>query len=110
MGCISGVTVLYVLATLALVGMQPYGLISTSSGFSEAFRYNDVHWAAELVAVGELVTIPLVVLVSLIAQPRLQYAMAEDGLLPKIFSQVDERGTLFMVSAPITESCAGGMA
>lgn len=38
MGCITGVTVLYVAATLALVGMQPYSLISTSSGFPEAFR------------------------------------------------------------------------
>lgn len=64
-----------------------------------ACRYNGLQWAAELVAVGELVTIPLVVLVSLIAQPRLQFAMAEDGLLPQIFARVDANGNLFMVRA-----------
>jgi amino acid transporter len=101
MGSIGAVTVVYILASLALVSMQPYNLISRSSGFSEAFYYNDVRWAGELVAVGELVTLPLVVLVSFLAQPRLQYAMAEDGLLPKIFSEVDAKGNLFKVRRPM---------
>ena len=43
---------------------------------------------------GEIVTLPLVVLVSFLAQPRLQYAMATDGLLPKIFAEVDRKGNL----------------
>jgi amino acid permease len=41
---------------------------------------------------GEIATLPLVVLVSFLAQPRLQYAMATDGLLPEIFSDVDKKG------------------
>ena len=44
--------------------------------------------------VGEIVTLPLVVLVSFLAQPRLQYAMATDGLLPRLFSEVDRKGNL----------------
>jgi amino acid transporter len=47
-----------------------------------------MHWAYEVTAIGEIVTLPLVVLVSFIAQPRLQYALAEDGLLPAMFGQV----------------------
>ena len=43
---------------------------------------------------GEVFTLPVVVLISLMAQPRLQLAMAQDGLLPPIFSQVDEHGNL----------------
>lgn len=39
-------------------------------------------------------TLPLVVLVSFMAQPRLLFAMAKDGLLPRIFAEVDSRGTL----------------
>jgi amino acid transporter len=38
------------------------------------------------VAIGEIVTLPLVVLISFIAQPRLQFAMAQDGLLPKVMA------------------------
>jgi amino acid transporter len=58
------------------------------SGFSQAFKARGLHWAYEVTAVGEIVTLPLVVLVSFIAQPRLQYALAEDGLLPAMFGQV----------------------
>lgn len=97
MGTIGGVTLLYVFAAWALVGMQPYQAISPAAGFSEAFRDRGVRWAADTVAVGELVTLPLVVLVSLLAQPRLQFAMAEDGLLPPIFARVDGSGNLFWV-------------
>lgn len=39
-------------------------------------------------------TLPVVVLISLMAQPRLQLAMAQDGILPGIFSRVDEWGNL----------------
>jgi len=97
MGTIGGVTLLYVFAAWALVGMQPYSQISAAAGFSEAFRDRGVRWAADTVAVGELVTLPLVVLVALLAQPRLQFAMAEDGLLPEIFARVDSGGNLFWV-------------
>lgn len=33
-------------------------------------------------------TLPLVVLVSFMAQPRLLFAMAKDGLLPHLFAEV----------------------
>ena len=32
------------------------------------------------------------VLVSLMMQPRLQFALARDGLLPRMFSEVDSNG------------------
>lgn len=39
-------------------------------------------------------TLPVVVLISLMAQPRLQFALAKDGLLPPIFARTDEFGNL----------------
>ena len=41
----------------------------------------------QITAIGELVTLPLVVLVSFMAQPRLLFAMAKDGLLPHLFAE-----------------------
>eukprot|EP01035_Chromulina_nebulosa_P018395 gene18395-24096_t len=91
LGTIAIVTVFYTLAALALIGMQNYQSIDSDSGFSNAFSNNNWLWAGQLVAVGEIVTLPLVVLVSFLAQPRLLYALSEDGLLSKRFSDLDSR-------------------
>ena len=103
---IAFVTVLYMAAAVALVGMQPYDTISTTSGFPEAFKYNQITWATHITAIGEVLTLPIVVLITLMAQPRLQFALAEDGLLPPLFGQVDGRGNLqkgtFVAGAAMT--------
>ena len=82
------VTFLYIAAAISLVGMQYYTDISPESGFPEAFKANNVEWAAQLTAAGEVFTLPVVVLISIIIQPRLQFAMASDGLLPKWFGNL----------------------
>lgn len=88
------VAVIYMTAALALVGMQPYTDIDDTSGFPAAFAANGSNWAMQLTAAGEVITLPVVVLISLMAQPRLQYALVQDGLLPRIFGNVDDRGNL----------------
>lgn len=93
-GTIVIVTILSTLATLALVGTQSYTDESTTDGFSVAFRYRGLEWAAQIVSVGEIIALPLVVLVSFLAQPRLQYAMAKDGLMPKVFCELNNQGNL----------------
>ena len=88
------ITVLYIFAALALTGMQPYDQISETSGFPSAFRYNGVNWAAEIASAGEVFTMPIIVLIGLMAQPRLQYALANDGLMPPLFAHTDSYGNL----------------
>mmetsp|Transcript_17219 Transcript_17219/g.19930 ORF Transcript_17219/g.19930 Transcript_17219/m.19930 type:complete len:681 (-) Transcript_17219:49-2091(-) len=89
------VTGLYVVAALALTGMQPYYEVSEVSGFPYAFASRGHNIAAQISAFGEVFTLPIVVLISVMAQPRLQYALAKDGLLPEIFARVDENGNLW---------------
>jgi APA family basic amino acid/polyamine antiporter len=93
-GTIFIVTVLTCFAAVALAGTQPYTDTSTESGFADAFNSRGLNWAGQIVSVGELLTLPLVVLVSFLAQPRIQYALARDGLMPKIFAEVDSKGNL----------------
>jgi APA family basic amino acid/polyamine antiporter len=88
------VTTIYITASLGLAGMVPYEEISSSSGFPNGFRYAGYGWAAEITALGELAVLPIVVLVTIMAQPRLCYAMSVDGLLPKIFTEMDSSGNL----------------
>tara|TARA_B110000971_G_C19865646_1_gene433726 strand:- start:130 stop:348 length:219 start_codon:yes stop_codon:yes gene_type:complete len=51
---------------------------------------NNAGWAAQIAAAGEVITLPLVVLISLLAQPRLFAAMSADGLLPAVFCEVED--------------------
>ncbi len=95
LGTIGLVTVLYVLAAIGLVGMVPYEDISVTSGFPDGFRYRGYDVIAKISALGEIFTLPIVVMVTTMAQPRLQYAMAKDGLLPQIFAKVDDTGNLW---------------
>jgi len=89
------VTSVYMLAAVALTGMVPYEDISSTSGFPDGFRYRGWEVAAQISAWGELITLPLVVLVTIMAQPRLQYAMSIDGILPPVFAKVDATGNLW---------------
>lgn len=93
-GTIIVTTLLYSFASLALTGMQPSWEISTQNGFGEAFRQLGLTGVAHIVSVGELLCLPVVALVSFMAQPRLQYAMATDGLMPKVFADIDSKGNL----------------
>eukprot|EP01035_Chromulina_nebulosa_P031379 gene31379-41830_t len=93
-GTIFAVTVIYCLASVALVGMHDYRTLDLHSGFAGAFRDRGLAWAADITAIGELITLPVVVLVSFLAQPRIQFAMAVDGLVPQAFAALDRRGNL----------------
>mmetsp|Transcript_33372 Transcript_33372/g.69501 ORF Transcript_33372/g.69501 Transcript_33372/m.69501 type:complete len:670 (-) Transcript_33372:2206-4215(-) len=94
-GVLIGVMILYMSATLFLTGMQPYLEISPVSGFPAAFRSVGANFVAEFVSFGEIATLPIVILVTIMAQPRLQYAMAVDGLLPPVFGKIDSNGNLW---------------
>lgn len=94
-GTIAIVSTLYVLSSLSLVGMVNYELIDKESGFSDAFNLMGNKPASIITALGELITLPLVVIVSFLPQPRVFYAMAKDGLFPSIFAVKDQTGNLF---------------
>lgn len=69
---------LYIAASLALVSMAPYTVISSTAGFASAFTYAGYDWASQLVQAGEVTTLPLVVLISLLAQPRLMVSQKDN--------------------------------
>lgn len=88
-----GTMFLSVFASLVLSGMVPF---ADAVSFPAGFEAQNLHWAAEIVRAGETITMPVVVLISFLAQPRLNYALACDGLMPQIFAKVDDKGNLFV--------------
>ncbi|CAI5726850.1 unnamed protein product [Hyaloperonospora brassicae] len=87
-----GTMVLSALCSLVLAGMVPY---LEAGSFGVGFEGHGWKWAGTVVRAGEIVTMPVVALIGFLAQPRLNYALACDGLLPRIFAEVDAKGNLF---------------
>ncbi|APU17318.1 MULTISPECIES: amino acid permease [Actinoalloteichus] len=98
LGSLAIVTVLYVLVALVLTGMQPYTELATPPGgddatLATAFAANGVDWAAAVISVGALAGLTTVVMVMMIGQVRVLFAMSRDGLVPKVLSPTGSRGT-----------------
>lgn len=92
MAVVIGTMIFSSLCSLVLAGMVPY---LDASSFGDGFEGRGWKWAGTIVRAGEIVTMPVVVLISFLAQPRLNYALACDGLLPPVFAEVDTKGNLF---------------
>ena len=82
-GSLALCSIIYLAAALVLVGMVPYTLVNPDAPFSTVFRQVGLPWAADVVALGALVGITSVLYMLLLAQPRVLFAMARDGLLPR---------------------------
>ena len=78
-------TLLYVGVAAVLTGMVPYQLVDISAPLTHAFLDHNVAWAGDVITCGALAGLTSVMLVMLIGQTRVLYAMASDGLLPKKF-------------------------
>ncbi|MEW6173284.1 MAG: amino acid permease [Bacillota bacterium] len=90
-GSLAVSTVLYVLVTVVLTGLVPYGQLNVASPVATALLKAGVTWAGGFVAAGALAGITSVLLVVIYAQTRVFYAMSRDGLLPGVFSRVHPR-------------------
>ncbi|WP_184808255.1 amino acid permease [Actinophytocola algeriensis] len=97
LGSLAIVTVLYVLVSLVLTGMVNYTELASEDGehktLATAFALNDVDWAANVISIGALAGLTTVVMVLMLGQIRVLFAMSRDGLLPRALSRTGERGT-----------------
>ena len=85
-------TVLYVIVSTVLTGMVPYTQLDVAAPVALALdRYEGLHWLGIPVKLGAVCGMTSVMLVMTIAQARIFFAMARDGLLPPFFGRVHPR-------------------
>jgi basic amino acid/polyamine antiporter, APA family len=85
-------TVLYMLMSWVLTGIAPYSTLNVAHPVSQAVEsLPATTWLAPYVNVGAIVGLASVVLVLLLGQSRIFYAMAKDGMIPKIFCEIHPR-------------------
>ena len=92
LGTLAVSTLLYVIVAGVLTGMVPYTLLDTAKPVATALEaYPVLLWLKTLVEIAAVAGLSSGILVLLIAQPRILYAMSEDGLIGRMFGRVHER-------------------
>jgi APA family basic amino acid/polyamine antiporter len=104
-------TVLYVAVSAVLTGMVPYPDLNTPAPVALALdRHPELRWLAGWIKLGAIAGMTSVMLVMLLGQPRIFYAMSRDGLLPPLFRKVHPTHKTPYVGTLITGSLAAVIA
>ncbi len=113
MGSLAVATILYVIVAAIMTGVVPYKQLNVADPVALVLNTLNMPWASVVVSVGALAGITSVLLVLLLGQPRILFAMSRDGLLPPLMSKVHDRfrtpylttiitGTVVAVSSALT--------
>ncbi|MBA2947660.1 amino acid permease [Streptomyces himalayensis] len=81
-------TVLYVLVSIVVTGMQHYSRLSVDAPLADAFKETGHPFFAGIISFGAAVGLTTVCMILLLGQTRVFFAMSRDGLLPRFFSRV----------------------
>lgn len=81
-------TLLYIAVAAILTGLIPYAKIDVHAPVAEALRVAGFQWGAAIVATGAVAGITSVLVVMMIGQIRVFFAMSRDGLLGPWLSKV----------------------
>ncbi|QNN52945.1 amino acid permease [Nocardioides mesophilus] len=90
LGSLAIVTVLYMAVSLVITGMQSYTEIDPEDAapLATAFNAVGVDWMGTVVSIGACIGLTVVVMILMLGQSRVAFAMARDGLLPTRLAKV----------------------
>ena len=105
-------TLLYVLMSLVLTGLVPYQMLNVPDPVLLALEAAGpaLKWLYFFTGVGAVAGLASVVLVMLMGQPRIFFAMSRDGLLPAMFGKVHPKYNTPYVPTIITGLVAAAVA
>jgi basic amino acid/polyamine antiporter, APA family len=99
LGSLAICTLLYVVVSLVLTGIVKYTELNSAAPMADALEAVGYDWIASLVSLGALAGLTTVILILLMGQSRVLFAMSRDRLLPGALSAVHPRyGTPWVIS------------
>jgi APA family basic amino acid/polyamine antiporter len=109
LGSLAVCTVLYILMALVMTGLAHYSELNVPHPVSVAIAKAGpgLAWLELLVNIGAVAGLASVVLVMLLGQPRIFFAMSRDGLLPAAFGKVHPKFQTPYIPTIITGTIAG---
>ena len=81
-------TILYIAVALVLTGIVSYTSLNVPDPIAVGINATGLNWLKPFVKLGAIAGLSSVILVMTMAQPRIFYAMARDGLLPPVFKKI----------------------
>ncbi len=86
----------YAGVAFVMTGMAPLSVLNTNESLIQAFLYNNCPYIVFIIInIGSLAGLTGSVSANMMSQPRIFYAMAQDGLLPPCFEHINEKtGTM----------------
>jgi APA family basic amino acid/polyamine antiporter len=91
LGSLAICAALYVAVGFVLTGIVPFDRLNVPDPIAVGIDAGGVGWLAPIVKLGILFGLTSVILVMLLAQPRIFHAMAHDGLLPSFAARIHPR-------------------
>src|ERR1051326_1323661 len=95
-------TLIYVIVGAVLTGMVPYKELAVADPLARALQLAGFKAVGGIVALGAAVSMSAVLLVFQYGQPRIFFAMARDGLLPKWAARIDVKTRVPYATTTIT--------
>ncbi len=91
LGSLAICTILYVLVSQIMTGIVPYNQLDPEAPMASVFRDIGLNWAAGLVSIGAICGLTSVIMILMLGQSRVAFAMSRDNLLPRYFARAHPR-------------------
>ncbi len=99
LGSLGICTVLYILVSQIMTGIVPYTELNVAAPMAKAFSYAGQPWAAGLVSAGAICGLTSVIMILMLGQSRVAFAMSRDNLLPRYLARSHPRfGTPYRIT------------
>jgi basic amino acid/polyamine antiporter, APA family len=108
LGSLAICTVLYIVVSLVLTGIIKYTSLNVPDPIAVAIDSlgKSVAWLRPIIKIGAIAGLSSVILVMMLGQPRIFYAMSKDGLLPPVFCAVHPKFRTPWLATILTGSIA----
>jgi APA family basic amino acid/polyamine antiporter len=112
LGSLAICTILYILVGFVLTGIVPYDTLNVPDPIAVGIDALGMTWLSPILKFGVILGLSSVILVTLLGQARVFYAMAHDGLLPPMIAALHRRFQtpyLSTLATGIVVACLAGL-